>query len=157
MPDIPHTRLLARKISDFCRLRVDPILPPRESTRIRKFLVDLIAQSQIPPRRLRGYDWEEIAFQCGLDNEALRIAKSAIEPALDAITRNTRGLSKPPSLPVSYSSEAEPHSQRGRPRRSPAEKALPKSSKGTLDRAERQAAANRKQPGVKPRVIEEFP
>lgn len=89
MPNIPHTRLLARKISDFCRLRVDPILPPQESARIRNFLVGLIARSQTPPRKLRGYDWEEIALRCGLDKEALRIAKSPIEPALDAIARYT--------------------------------------------------------------------
>lgn len=90
MPDAPHTKLLARKISDFCRLRIDPILPPQESARIRNFLVGLIARSQTPPRKLRGYDWEEIALRCGLDNAALLIARSAIEPALDAIVRNMR-------------------------------------------------------------------
>lgn len=157
MPDAPHTKLLARKISDFCRLRVDPILPSQESARIRNFLVDLIARSQIPPRKPKGYDWEEIALRCRLDNEALLIARSAIEPALDAIVRNTKGSPKPPSLPVSQSSEPEPRPQRGRPRRLPAEKALPKGSNGTPDRAERQAEASRKQRGVKPRVIEEFP
>lgn len=156
MPDIPHTKLFARKISDFCRLRIDPILPAPEGARIKKFLVDLIAQSQIPPRKLRGYDWEEIAFQCRLDNEALRIAKSAIEPALDAIARNTKGLSKPPSLSVTQSSKAKLPPRRGRPRR-PSAEASSKSSNGTPDRGERKAEASRKQPGTKPRVIEEFP
>lgn len=157
MPHIPHTKLLARKISDFCRLRVEPILPPQESARVRNFLIGLIALSQTPPRKLRGYDWEEIALKCGLDNEALVIARSAIEPALDAIVRNMKGSSKLPPLPVSQGSEPEPRPQRGRPRRLPAQKALPKSSNATPDRAERQAAVSRKQPGVKPRMIEEFP
>lgn len=157
MPHIPHTKLLSRKISDFCRLRVDPILPPQESARIRNFLVDLIARSQIPPRKLRGYDWEEIAIRCGLDNQALLIARSAIEPALDAIVRNMKGLSKLPPLPVSQGSEPELRPKRGRPRRLSTGKALPKNSNATPDRAERQAEASRKQRGVKPRVIEEFP
>lgn len=157
MPDAPHTRLLARKISDFCRLRVDPILPSQESARIRNFLIGLIARSQTPPRKLRGYDWEEIALRCGLNNGALQIARSAIEPALDAIVRNTKESSKPPSLPVSQGSEPESHPQRGRLRRLPTGKALPRSSNGTSDRAEHQAAASRTQPGAKPRMIKEFP
>src|SRR5688572_30010854 len=94
MPDFSHTKLLARKISDFCRLRVDPALPPPESARIRAFLLTLIARSQTPPRKLRGYDWEEIAIQCGLDKDTLRTAKIAIEPALDAIVRNTKESQK---------------------------------------------------------------
>lgn len=157
MPNIPHTKLLARKISDFCRLRVDPILPSQESARIRNFLVSLIARSQTPPRKPKGYDWEEIALRCGLDNEALRIARSAIEPALDAIVRNTKGSPKPPSLPVSQSSEPRPRPQRGRPNCPPVEQTSAKNSNGTLDRAERRAAAKRQKPGAKPRVIEEFP
>jgi hypothetical protein len=54
MSETLHTKLLARKISDFCRLRVDPMLPPQESARIRDFLLGLIARSQTPLRKLRG-------------------------------------------------------------------------------------------------------
>jgi hypothetical protein len=85
-----HTKLLARKISDFCRLRVDPVLPPQESRRIREYLLSLIARSQTPPRKLRGYDWDEISLQCDLDKEATLIARAAIEPGLDAIVRTTK-------------------------------------------------------------------
>jgi hypothetical protein len=103
MPETFHTKLLARKISDFFRLRVDPMLPPQESERIRDYLLGLIARSQIPPRKLRGYDWDEISLQCDLDKEAMRIASAAIEPALDAIVRNTKNLPKRSSRTLPYS------------------------------------------------------
>jgi hypothetical protein len=156
MPEISHSKLLSRKISDFCRLRLDPILPPRESARIRNFLLGLIAQSQVPPRKLQGYDWDEIAFRCDLDIEALRIARTAIEPALDAIVRNRRKSSKPSPAPESRDSESEPRSQKGRLRRSPVEK-VSKLTPGRSDQVERQPRASRQKPGVKSRAVKEFP
>ena len=145
MPEIPHTRLFSRKISDFCRLRVDPVLPPQESERIRNFLVGLISRSQIPPRKLQGYDWEEIAYQCDLDKESLRIARAAIKPALDAIVRNT--ASSPTASPASSpgSAPADP----GSPRRSTSLKAqrVPRASylgSGSARRANRRGNAGRR-------------
>lgn len=153
MPDLPHTKLLARKISDFCRLRVDPALPPQDSTRIKEFLLYLIAQSQTPPRKARGYDWDEIALQCGLDRDALRDTRAVIEPALDAIVRNTKSPTNRPSAKFRTTEVSEPRPRRGRPPQQQAE--IP--SIAATDRAQRQPTANRQKPGTKPRTIEEFP
>ncbi|WP_421950789.1 hypothetical protein [Pelagibacterium sp.] len=157
MPDLPHTKLLARKISDFCRLRLDPAMPPQESTRIKEFLLCLITQSQTPPRKVRGYDWDEIALQCGLDRDALRGVRTVIEPALDAIVRNTKSPTKRPSAKIRTTEDSKPRPRRGRPPRQPVEKPSAASHIGVTDRSERQPATNRRKPGTKPRAIEEFP
>jgi hypothetical protein len=157
MPEIPHTRLFSRKISDFCRLRVDPVLPPPESERIRNFLVGLISRSQIPPRKLQGYDWEEIAYQCDLDKESLRIARAAIKPALDAIVRNTASSPTASPAPAYRGSASETERLKGRPPRTPVEKAPASSRNATSSRPEQVREQSRQTPGTKPRVIEEFP
>ncbi len=157
MPAIPHTRLFSRKISDFCRLRVDPVLPPQESERIRNFLVGLISRSQIPPRKLQGYDWEEIAYQCDLDKESLRIARATIKPALDAIVRNTASSPMDTPATIYRGSASETGRLRGRPPRKPAEKAPPASRNATSNRTEQVREQRRQTPGTKPRLIEEFP
>lgn len=156
MPDLPHNKLLARKISDFCRLRVDSVLPPQEGKRIREFLLDLIALSQTPPRKVRGYDWNEIALRCSLDRDALRIARKAIEPALDAIVRNTKpGQSPfcqhPDSSRFRAASATRPSATAARGKPSAA------GHIGAKVRSEQQPATNRRKPGTKPRTIEEFP
>lgn len=157
MPETLHTNLLARKISDFCRLRIDPVLPPQEGKRIRDFLLDLIALSRTPPRKVRGYDWDEIAFQCGLDRDALRIARKAIEPALDAIVRNTKSPANRPSANIRSAQDSEPRSRRGRSPRQPVEGPSAAPQIGLTDRSKRRPATKRQKPGAKPRIVEEFP
>ncbi|RCS22102.1 hypothetical protein DUT91_20540 [Phyllobacterium salinisoli] len=157
MPDLPHTKLLARKISDFCRLRVDPALPPRDSTRIKEFLLGLIAQSQMPPRKVRGYDWNEIALQCGLDRDAIRGARAVIEPALDAIVRNTQSPADRPSAKIRKARDSEPRPRHGRPPRQPKEKPGTALRIGPREQSEPRPASTRQKPGAKPRIIEEFP
>lgn len=139
MPDLPHTKLLARKISDFCRLRVEPALPPQESTRVKEFLLCLIAQSQTPPRKVRGYDWDEIALQCGLDRDALRGARAVFEPALDAIVRNTKSPTNRPSAKIRTREDSKPRPRRGRPPRQSMEKPSATAHIGATDRSERAA------------------
>lgn len=157
MPETLHTNLLARKISDFCRLRIDPVLPPQEGKRIREFLLDLIALSRTPPRKVRGYDWDEIAFQCGLDRDALRIARKAIEPALDAIVRNTKSPANRPSANIRSAHDSEPRPRRGRSPWQPAERPTAAPQIGATDRSKRRPATKRQKPGAKPRIVEDFP
>lgn len=157
MTDLPHTKLLARKISDFCRLRVDPMLPPQDSARIKEFLLCLIAQSQTPPRKVRGYDWDEIVRQCGLDQNVLRDARAVIEPALDAIVRNTKNPTKRPSARTQSAQEPVPRPRRGCLRKPPLEKAGASRHYAATDRLQESAATKRKKPGTTPRTIEEFP
>lgn len=157
MAEFSHTKLLARKISDFCRLRVDPVLPPQEGKRIREFLLDLVALSQTPPRKARGYDWDEIALRCSLDRDALRIARTAIEPALDAIVRNTKNPADRPPAKFRRSQESKPRPGRGRAPRQPAEMPSTASPIDATNRSDRKPGTNRRKPGAKPRIVEEFP
>ncbi|RUW03210.1 hypothetical protein EOA53_29750, partial [Mesorhizobium sp. M1A.F.Ca.IN.020.03.1.1] len=155
MTEPAHTRLLSRKISDYCRIRLDPLFPPQESARIRAFLLNLISCSKKPPRKLRGYDWQEICILCGLDDKAIRSARTAIEPALDAIARNTKTVPKPATIASRGSTKSQGHA-RERPQ-PPRAKASRPSRHKKLERLEREATANRQKPGMKPRAIEEFP
>lgn len=148
-----HTKLLALKICDYCRLRIDPALPPKEGSRIREFLLGLIARSQIPPRKLRRYDWEEIAFQCDIDKVVLRNLKAAIEPALDAITRNTKTFPKRISGNPGPTESQFPHSPL-------AQQTLEESAPNVVGvpvQLELLPASGRRKFGAKPRATEEFP
>jgi hypothetical protein len=153
MPDTSHSKLFARKISDFCRLRIDPVLPPRESDRIRTFLLNLIAWSVTPPRKPRGYDWEEIAVRCGLDDKVLWNAKALIEPALDAITRNTNTLASRPAVAAQARKTPRAALRRGRPPKQAPSEARREAPAASMCKA----AADRQRLSTGPRVIEEFP
>ncbi|WP_352631241.1 hypothetical protein [Mesorhizobium sp. M0496] len=156
MTETSHTRLLSRKISDYCRLRLDPLFHPQESARIRAFLLDLISRANTPPRKLRGYDWHEIGTLCDLDGETLRSARTAIEPALDAmIARNTKTVPKRATIAGRRNTKPQRH-ERERPQ-SPAGKAPTFNRHKKLDRSEREAAVDQQKPGIKPRAVEEFP
>lgn len=112
---------------------------------------------QTPPRKARGYDWDEIALQCGLDRDALRGARAVIEPALDAIVRNTKSPTNRPSAKIRTTEDSTPGPRRGRPPRRSVEKPNATSHIGATDRSERQPTTSRRKPGTKPRAIEEFP
>ncbi len=155
MTEISHTRLLTRKISDFCRLRLDPVLTPQGSARTREYLLNLISRAQTPPRRPRGYDWQEIAIQCGLNENALRTARDEIERALDAIGRNANASPKRATVGDSCNAKLK-RPKRGRPQPVPA-KASSACRDRNVDRPAREAALERQKPGIKPRDIEEFP
>lgn len=155
MNETSHTRLLSRKISDYCRIRIDPLFPPHESARIRAFLLNLISCAETPPRKLRDYDWHEIGTSCDLDGETLRSARTAIEPALDAIARNTKTAPKRATIPGRRNTEPQRH-KRERPQ-PPAWKAPVSGRHKKLERTEREAVVDRQKPGIKPRTIEEFP
>ena len=70
VPEISNMRLLSRKISDFCRLRLFSVLPPHEAERVQRYMLDLIAQRRQPPRKVRVYDWDEIASQCEVEKKS---------------------------------------------------------------------------------------
>ncbi|MBZ9763381.1 hypothetical protein LB553_21205 [Mesorhizobium sp. CA8] len=150
-------KLLSRKISDFCRLRVSSVLPPHEAERVREYMLDLIAQRRQPPRKGRVYDWNEIASHCTVDTDALARARKAIEPGLDAIARALKDGPKPATpSPRLHSAEVPGRARSDRGKRSPGRPPI-----GQPSEAPKQELAsrklNRQKPGTKPRVIEEFP
>lgn len=109
------------------------------------------------PRKKRGYDWEEIAIQCGLDEKALWKAKATIEPALDAISRHTSALTEPPSIAATSDRIPASSPRRGRPPKQSLEKASQDHDRQTRASYGLAKAKDRRKPGTKPRVIEEYP
>lgn len=51
-----------RKISEFCQVRVSPILSGREFENIRSYLASLILYRKKPPMRSGGIDWSAPCF-----------------------------------------------------------------------------------------------
>lgn len=89
--------------------------------------------------------------------DVLRTAKTAIEPALDAIVRNTKSPPKrsPPS--ISSSTVAEPRRPRSRSIIPPQQKKVAAKPDTIFDRPESEALEPRQKRSYKPREIEEFP
>lgn len=157
MPNPSQIRLFAQKISDFCQLRLDPVLSPQESAQTKAYLLNLIARSMTAPRKVRGYDWEEIAIQCGLDEKALWNAKATIEPALDAIKRNTSAVVGSPTIVAASPKKTLSSPRRGRPPKQSSEKISPVRDRSTHVSSQLIKAIDRRKRGIKPRAIEEFP
>ncbi|GAC1043326.1 hypothetical protein thsrh120_33300 [Rhizobium sp. No.120] len=76
-----------RKISDFCDLRLKPLLQPRSFENIKGFMIGLIVFQSRPPLRAGRVDFQEIASLCGMDEEMSPEFKRAAQPGFDAILR----------------------------------------------------------------------
>ncbi|MBB3285522.1 MULTISPECIES: hypothetical protein [Rhizobium] len=90
-----------RKISDFCDMRLKPLLQPRSFENIKGFMIGLIVFQSRPPLRAGRVDWQEIASLCGMDEEMSPELKRAAQPGFDAILRwlgaaKTSTARKPP-------------------------------------------------------------
>lgn len=87
--------VLLRMMSDFCRVRVAPHLPPRETASFHEYLVDLVETRTGPPRRGAVYDWAAIAAACSIPEATLHATAKHLSPALDALHR-----ALPPAAPA---------------------------------------------------------
>ncbi|MFS8046491.1 hypothetical protein [Rhizobium sp. BR 314] len=76
-----------RKISDFCDLRLAPLLQPRSFENLKGFMIGLIVFQSRPPLRAGRVDFQEIATLCGMDAEMSPELKRAAQPGFDAILR----------------------------------------------------------------------
>jgi hypothetical protein len=76
-----------RKISDFCDLRLAPLLQPRSFENLKGFMIGLVVFQSRPPLRAGRVDWQEIATLCGMDAEMSPEFKRAAQPGFDAILR----------------------------------------------------------------------
>lgn len=76
-----------RKISDFCDLRLAPLLQPRSFENLKGFMIGLVVFQSRPPLRAGRVDWQEIATLCGMDAEMSAELKRAAQPGFDAILR----------------------------------------------------------------------
>ena len=104
-----NASIFARKISDFCRIRLAALLPPREAEQLGKYMVGLVTTRNPPPRTGKGYAWGEIASSCGIAPEAITSIALQLRPALDAITREMPSLPKlKPQKQAARRAEASP-------------------------------------------------
>ncbi|MGV1791178.1 hypothetical protein GR212_05315 [Rhizobium lusitanum] len=76
-----------RKISDFCDMRLKPLLQPRSFENIKGFMIGLVVFQSRPPLRAGRVDFQEIATLCGMDEEMSPELKRVAQPGFDAILR----------------------------------------------------------------------
>ena len=74
---------LIRTISDFCRVRLAGLMPPRDVARVRAYLLKLIEDGAHPPRRQSKFAFGEISRASGVAIPPKAMAPIAL--ALDAI------------------------------------------------------------------------
>ena len=100
-----------RMISDFCRKRVAPHLPPVHTEALRKFLIASVDTGVGVPRYAGKYDWTAMGMLANVPAEMLVGAGRHITPLLDAIGRsvtrapkrsaiNTQTTVRPPTVRV---------------------------------------------------------
>ncbi|CAN7675415.1 hypothetical protein LJR255_005325 [Pararhizobium sp. LjRoot255] len=83
-----------RKISDFCGVRIAPIVSKPLLENVRSFLISLIVCRKAPPLLNGRIDWTTIAHTCGLGQELTAELKKQLRLGLDAIIR---WLGSPPA------------------------------------------------------------
>lgn len=77
-------------ISDFVKLRGPRVLSPGDAERLRSHLVACFVDNQRLPARGGGIDWRALAFEAGVDEEALVAGRDLLRPGLEALRRELR-------------------------------------------------------------------
>lgn len=88
---------LHRIIADYVRLRLEPIMPPREVMALRDHLLGLARERRWPTRSGGGFDYQAIAAAAGIPPSTLLDTRVQLKPLLDAIVRElpSPAVSKP--------------------------------------------------------------
>jgi hypothetical protein len=105
--------IFQRKISDFCTLRLAPLLQQRTFENVRAYMVGLVQFRLNPPTRAGKIDWQAIALACDMESELTTEVKRAVQPGFDAIARYL-GMSKPTKPSTSTALPRRPPSKRGK-------------------------------------------
>jgi hypothetical protein len=95
-----NSPITVRMITEYCRKRVAPYLPPAETEALRRYLIGALEAVADVPRAKTGYDWQAIAVLTGIGAEHLVEAGRHIVPVLDAIRRSRRSMVKPRPQPT---------------------------------------------------------
>ncbi|WP_075042273.1 hypothetical protein [Brucella intermedia] len=138
-----------RKISEFCDIRITPLVSKRALDNIKPYLASLIIYRKHPPMRATGVDWQSITDACGLEYEMTATLKKALRPGLEAIKRwIDKERSKADDLPSPTGvTEKAPSASRMSTAR-PGKSAPPRQTP---------ARAKKAKTGVAPKPVEEFP
>ena len=82
----------ARVITAFCRKRVAQVLPPHETEKLERYLLDLRSAGGPVPLQGRGVNWRRVGEGCGIRYEDLVAANMALRPIFLALAAD---LAKP--------------------------------------------------------------
>jgi hypothetical protein len=105
--------IFQRKISDFCALRLAPLLQQRTFENVRAYMIGLVQFRSNPPTRAGKIDWQAIALACDMESELTVKVKRAVQPGFDAIARYL-GTSSPNKPSTSTALPRRPSTKRGK-------------------------------------------
>jgi hypothetical protein len=88
-------------ISDFCRKRIAPHLPPVHTEAVRKYLIACVETGVGVPRLAGKYDWMAMGMLANVPVEVLLGAGRHIMPLLDAVSRSVTSVVNRPMVKVS--------------------------------------------------------
>jgi hypothetical protein len=81
------SRHFQRKISDFCEVRIAPLVSRRALDNVKPYLASLIIYRKPPPMRTGRFDWQSISAACGLETEMTAELRRNLQAGLEAIIR----------------------------------------------------------------------
>lgn len=157
-----NSRLLATKITDFCRKRLTPFLLA-DTERLEAYLLALIAHREYPPAKGRGVDWRTISEGCGIPYARLLEIKEEIRPALDAIMRAYYAAATKEVQPLAHKERPSGNAKRrlagvkSAARTSGWSRLHPDLFALEAPAQKLESARCRERPGVKAKAVEEFP
>lgn len=105
--------IFQRKISDFCTLRLAPLLQQRTFENVRAYMIGLVQFRSHPPTRAGKIDWQGIALACDMESELTAEVKRAVQPGFDAIARYL-GANRPNKPSATTALSRRPPSKRGK-------------------------------------------
>src|ERR1700742_2898260 len=76
-----------RIITEYLRIRLAPLFPPREVARIDDYLQACFKHGVTPLRAGQGWSWVGIGRECGIEPDTLKAQRRAVEPILLALLR----------------------------------------------------------------------
>jgi len=82
-----NNTIAPRMLSDYCRKRVAPHLPPNDVEALRSYILRLHADRKRPPRAGRGFNWTAISEEACIEFSRIFAIRSVVKPALEALIR----------------------------------------------------------------------
>lgn len=83
-------------VSDYCIKRIAPHTGPSDAAALRRYLCDLVAEGNRPPRIGGNYDWPTISREAGATVDNI---ERHLLPILDAVSRSARMPRTEPEAP----------------------------------------------------------
>ncbi|MCC5604150.1 hypothetical protein [Nostoc favosum] len=90
-------RIIVRKISDFCKIRVSAYFPPNDVQSLQQFLSESYLEARYPPRLGHGFNWYLIGKACDIDPEGLIQASKDISAIFELVVREIKKLPTKPT------------------------------------------------------------